>query len=188
MAKAHSKLNLVPAGLVGVRRRENGCLDDYVGTAEALVAAGIIDMHLLPGQPGMPKIRIRFHGKKQRHVSTRFPNLFMVTREGAKFRVQKRVSEEEKERREAARRAAWEQRRAEEERERDREWEREWEERARQESLKEVTDEDIDKAEFALEQAMRMAAAMNAQIAELRARQARQQEAKRRPVYLHLVK
>lgn len=187
MAKAHSKLNLVPAELVGVRRRESLCFDEYLGTAEALVAAGIIDMHLLPGQPGQPTTRIRFNGGKQLHVSRKFPNLHMVTREGKKFRVQKRVSEDEKERREAARRAAWEQRRAEEERERDREWEREWEERARQERLKEVTDADIEKAEFALKQAMLMAAAQEAHIAELRARQARQQEAKRRP-HLQLVK
>lgn len=110
MAKAHSKLNLVPAELVGVRRRESLCCDEYLGTAEALVAAGIIDMHLLPGQPGQPKTRVRFNGGKQRHVSRKFPDLYMVTREGAKFRVQKRVSEAEYERRRAAHFDALEQR------------------------------------------------------------------------------
>ncbi len=39
----------------GVRRLENIWSDDYVGTAEALAAAGLISLDQLPGQPGMRK-------------------------------------------------------------------------------------------------------------------------------------
>ena len=39
----------------GVRRLENIWSDDYVGTAEDLVAAGLIELTQLPGQPGMRK-------------------------------------------------------------------------------------------------------------------------------------
>jgi hypothetical protein len=39
----------------GVRRLENIWSDDYLGTAEALAAAGLIQPGQLPGQPGMRK-------------------------------------------------------------------------------------------------------------------------------------
>jgi len=39
----------------GVRRQENIWSDDYIGTAEALAAAGLIRLAQLPGQPGMRK-------------------------------------------------------------------------------------------------------------------------------------
>lgn len=40
----------------GVRRQENTWTDDYVGTAEALAAAGLVTLDRLPGQPGMRKV------------------------------------------------------------------------------------------------------------------------------------
>jgi hypothetical protein len=40
----------------GVLRQENTWTDDYVGTADALAAAGLILLEQLPGQPGMRKV------------------------------------------------------------------------------------------------------------------------------------
>lgn len=47
-----------PSPFPGVRFRRTGYVDEYIGTAEALVAAGLaIDAHL-PGRPGMRKQRV----------------------------------------------------------------------------------------------------------------------------------
>lgn len=40
----------------GVLSQENTWSDDYLGTADALVAAGLIRLDQLPGQPGMRKV------------------------------------------------------------------------------------------------------------------------------------
>lgn len=42
----------------GVRRRSYHWCDEYVGTAEALAAAGLVRKDQLPGQPGMRKHRV----------------------------------------------------------------------------------------------------------------------------------
>lgn len=91
----------------GVRKKECVQFNEYHGTAEALVAAGIVEMHMLPGQPGMPKTRVRINGKKQRHVSARFPNVHTVIREGKKYRVIELLPEDERERRRAAQNRGW---------------------------------------------------------------------------------
>lgn len=39
----------------GLTRREDHISDYYVGTKEALVAAGLLPGHMFPGEPGMPR-------------------------------------------------------------------------------------------------------------------------------------
>lgn len=42
----------------GVKKREYPSFDDYRGTADALVAAGLVRLDQLPGKPGMRKVKV----------------------------------------------------------------------------------------------------------------------------------
>lgn len=44
----------------GIQKTEEIWTDDFKGTAEDLVAAGIVEMHQLPGQPGRGKTRVSY--------------------------------------------------------------------------------------------------------------------------------
>lgn len=43
----------------GVKRQQFEHADQFVGTAEALAAAGLVRLEQLPGAPGMPKVSVR---------------------------------------------------------------------------------------------------------------------------------
>ena len=47
--------SILPVLPEGVTKTEETWTDDYRGTAESLVAAGILEMHQFPGQPGRGK-------------------------------------------------------------------------------------------------------------------------------------
>jgi hypothetical protein len=71
----------------GIRRLENIWSDDYVGSGEALAAAGLIRPDQLPGQPGMRKTIVTIlpdgsvpAGAKANHASINDPGAKRITR------------------------------------------------------------------------------------------------------------
>lgn len=110
---------LMPA-LPGIGKREHHRFDEFVGSAEALIAAGLVREEQLPGQPGMRKGRVTIFpdgtipsgAPTANHNEARLPGARCIERVGAqKYSVRINVPEEERERRLAvwdASVAAWE--------------------------------------------------------------------------------
>ena len=106
----------------GVTKSEQVSSDEYCGTAEALVALGLVQIDQLPGQPGMRKVRVRIlpdgsvlGGPPTANCAeTRKLGAKEIERAGAGlFRVGVHVSAEEEQQRYArymAARHEWEQR------------------------------------------------------------------------------
>ncbi|MFZ3081409.1 hypothetical protein [Rhodoferax ferrireducens] len=92
----------------GVIRNEFGWTDEYIGTAEALVSAGLVRADQLPGQPGMPKSCSTFYDGQRvgRGTGTngkqdeKYMHVFTV---GKKFAIRKGVMAEVAAERRAAR-------------------------------------------------------------------------------------
>jgi hypothetical protein len=89
--------------MAGVVKTEETYLDRYVGTADALVMAGVIAMDLLPGQPGRPVANAAYRPEGVKPVKGfwhRAPGYMTVFRNpSGKFRVEIVVSEDERLRR-----------------------------------------------------------------------------------------
>lgn len=79
-----------------VRKTECYWGDYYQGTAEALVNAGLVEMHMLPGQPGRNKVSITFDRRRDE-----VEGISKITKQGRIYTVFVRVSKEERDRREA---------------------------------------------------------------------------------------
>jgi hypothetical protein len=64
-----------------VRKTEYSWKDVYTGTAVALIKAGVVEEHMLPGQPGRNKTSVTFNGKSDAdymQIARRGPNVFIV--------------------------------------------------------------------------------------------------------------
>lgn len=106
MAEASSPA--VPAGLT---YSEDGYGDRYIGTAEALIAAGLITANQLPGQPGQNKMMCTFYAGVQVRKGSyrqRDEHYLSIRRIGRNFEVIKGVPEHVYDARSAARQAQWE--------------------------------------------------------------------------------
>ncbi|MBI4293641.1 MAG: hypothetical protein HY661_19365 [Betaproteobacteria bacterium] len=92
----------------GVKRRDWGCHDEYVGTADALVSAGIVNAGHFPGMPGMRKVKVTVLPDGSLPQGAPSANCSEAKKPGTKYverasrttyRVCVRVSEEEDRRR-----------------------------------------------------------------------------------------
>jgi hypothetical protein len=111
--------SLLPA-LPGIRKCEHYRFDEYVGSAEALTAAGLVSAGQLPGQPGMRKMRVTIFpdgtipsgAPTANHREAGLPGARCIERVGVRnYSVQINVPKEEQARRLAdaqAAIAAWE--------------------------------------------------------------------------------
>jgi hypothetical protein len=83
----------------GVRKRELPYHDEYRGESEALVAAGIVQLRYLPGQPGMNKMRVTILPDGTTPTNSRGqPDAITIERiRKNRFSVLVRVAEEEAE-------------------------------------------------------------------------------------------
>lgn len=104
----------------GVKKREHYRFDEYLGSAEALAAAGLVRIEQLPGQPGMRRMRVTIFpdgtipsgAPTANYSEARLPGARCIERVGVqKYSVKINVPEEEQTRRladEKAAIAAWE--------------------------------------------------------------------------------
>ena len=110
----------------GLRKKEYPHTNEYMGSAEQLLAAGLATIDEFPGQPGRAKVvtRFRLDGKpipSRRGVQRSEASYREIRRAGKKFTVVFQASDDEKKARQAAHDAAnrlynadWEARRLEE--------------------------------------------------------------------------
>lgn len=87
-------------------RKEEGNTTVFIGSAEAVVAAGLLPMHLLPGQPGQPtnSVSLRPRGARTAKSVGKEPGFVKVYRlPDGRLRVVLNVDAEELARREAER-------------------------------------------------------------------------------------
>lgn len=102
-------MRAAPTTMAGVKHFDDRLGDNYIGTAQALLDAGIVTLDQLPGMPGMPKISVSFLDGAQlpRQARAVHDERWMrVSLYGNKVIVSKGVSAEERERREAGKAAA----------------------------------------------------------------------------------
>lgn len=100
MAKENSKL-IAP----GVRVTEYWSINEYYGSAEALVAAGLVRSTQFPGQPGMAKCCVTFYGEERLgrgKQCNRDEKYLSIQTAGKKFRVAQGVSGEVQDERRSA--------------------------------------------------------------------------------------
>jgi len=145
----------VPAG---IEKRECFWADFFTGVAADLVAAGVVEEHMLPGQPGRNKTSVTLGRRGD-------PDDIQIRRLSKKrFKVRKGIPAEERRRRRE-------------------ELEQEHAQKVapREHVEKQVTDGDIEVALGILD-------LYQAYVDDLRARQKQQRQAERRPPYLRLVK
>jgi hypothetical protein len=95
--------------------RADGFGDVYSGSADALIAAGLVTPEQLPGQPGNGSSMVSFYPDGTRvprgsNYACKRPGYKQIRRVGksGSFHVLVRQSEEEHERRDAERNAQWE--------------------------------------------------------------------------------
>jgi hypothetical protein len=75
--------------------------DFWTGTAEQLIAAGIVAQHMLPGEPGQNKTCVTY-GTLNRKTNNRCGDYMQILRKGKKkYRVTKAISVREEKRRSA---------------------------------------------------------------------------------------
>jgi hypothetical protein len=100
-----------PTRFPGVSYRPHCWADEYTGTADALVAAGLVPVGCFPGMPGMRKMRVSIFadgtlpggGPTANHARAKDPGARSVERAaGARFCVSVYVDSAEHERRRAA--------------------------------------------------------------------------------------
>lgn len=95
----------------GVRQEKKCRYDRYFGTADALIQAGIVEEHMLPGQPGRNKVCVTLNGKRGQQAGG--PGYIQIQRTGKnRFVVTKGLDQAEQERRTAERDAKEEAERA----------------------------------------------------------------------------
>lgn len=101
----------------GVRMRDAFWFTEYVGSADSLVAAGIVQADKLPGQPGMGKVQVTLSNdgtrrtSQDRHLKRQPGDMTIIRVSKSQFKVQIIIPHEEGElRRKADRRRedAWE--------------------------------------------------------------------------------
>jgi hypothetical protein len=99
----------------GVKKYEYTWFDEYVGSADALAAAGLVRVDQLPGKPGMRKVRVTIFpdgtlptgAPTANHRAAREPGARCIERASAStYRVQVSVTKEERERRQALNKVA----------------------------------------------------------------------------------
>ena len=95
----------------GVKKREHTWSDEYVGSAQALADAGLVQVDQLPGKPGMRKVRVTIlpdgtlptGAPTAKHREARSPGARWIERASASsYRVHIVVAEGEDVRRQAA--------------------------------------------------------------------------------------
>jgi len=96
----------VAPGLRAVRMRTSGrdqeVFDAWVGSADAIIAAGLARLDEFPGQPGRPSSKVTYRpaaGKQGMHCWDRAPGYRCITRVGDEFRIDVTASIEEQDRR-----------------------------------------------------------------------------------------
>ncbi|CAN5713448.1 hypothetical protein BH10PSE18_BH10PSE18_07880 [soil metagenome] len=102
-------MRAAPTTMAGVKHFDDRLGDNYIGTAQALLDAGIVTLDQLPGMPGMPKISVSFLDGEQlpRQARAVHDERWMrVSLYGNKVIVSKGISAEERERREVEKAAA----------------------------------------------------------------------------------
>lgn len=110
------------SGLELVQKTQSLYIDTYVGTAQALIRAGLITAHQVPGQSGLPKGMATFYRGvpvKRGTNTVRDEHYLQVRRIGRRFSVRVGISAQEEQRRLAAREAQQERERQEERRQRE---------------------------------------------------------------------
>lgn len=92
----------------GVKKREFIGGDEFIGTGEALSAAGLVEINQLPGQPGMRKVAVTIHpdgtvasgAPTANNPKARLEGAKRITKNGkARYLVTVNISHEEGERR-----------------------------------------------------------------------------------------
>lgn len=86
----------------GVKKRESVWWDEFTGTADALSAAGLVQISQLPGQPGMRKVAVTIHpdGTVATSNKARREGDRTIKKSGkTRYTVEVKVSDEEGERR-----------------------------------------------------------------------------------------
>lgn len=88
----------------GIARKEMSYCDVFTGSAEALIAAGLVDQHQLPGEPGRGKMMASYlpdgaPAKKGDGKSRFMPGYTKIERNGKTFKVYVTVDEAEHSRR-----------------------------------------------------------------------------------------
>lgn len=89
----------------GVKKKDSVWGDEYIGTGEALAAAGLVRMDQLPGQPGMRKVAVSF--RPDGSVATDNKNIRELVKTITKshktrYTVLVKISDEEEEKRRRA--------------------------------------------------------------------------------------
>lgn len=89
----------------GVKKKDSVWGDEYIGTGEALAAAGLVRMDQLPGQPGMRKVAVSF--RPDGSVATDNKNIHELVKTITKshktrYTVWVKISDEEEEKRRRA--------------------------------------------------------------------------------------
>lgn len=89
----------------GVKKKDSVRGDEYIGTGEALAAAGLVRMDQLPGQPGMRKVAVSF--RPDGSVATDNKNIHELVKTITKshktrYTVWVKISDEEEEKRHRA--------------------------------------------------------------------------------------
>jgi len=83
----------------------------WTGSAEQLISAGVIERHMLPGEPGRNKTCVTIGGGRNQHAKFD-ENYVQILKQGKnKFRVKKGISKDEKRQRELYYKDAGEKRR-----------------------------------------------------------------------------
>lgn len=95
----------------GVKKREYTWFDEFLGSAQALADAGLVQVDQLPGKPGMRKVRVTIlpdgtlpiGALTANHRAARLPGARWIERASASsYRVNVVVTEDERQRRRAA--------------------------------------------------------------------------------------
>ena len=95
----------------GVRVTEYWHADEYFGSAEALVSAGLVRANQLPGQPGVAKSCVTFYGGKRVAPGKHSKNdekFLRIKTAGKKFNLKQGISKEVEAERRSAKDAKWE--------------------------------------------------------------------------------
>lgn len=112
MANANPTLCTPDYSAYGIELRESIRHEVFIGTADALVAAGLIEAHQIPGQPGAGKTMAGYlpDGTRIKQGSSsaqRVPGYIRIYRAGKKFVMERRRDDAEVSRREACYAAVW---------------------------------------------------------------------------------
>ena len=112
MPNTHPTLSQSDFSDFGIERRDDIRHEIFKDTADALIAAGLIDAHQIPGQPGAGKTLASYlpNGKWVRSGSDavrRVLGSVSVCRAGSRFVIERRLGDAEVSRREACNAALW---------------------------------------------------------------------------------